>query len=255
MTEEKLLQIVFSTMREYHLDVVKPKRKIALGALAGAMIGITPGAFSGCFAESDLCMKAPPINEDIEEFIASVRTLMEHARKIDGVVTVNSLLSCVSEMEDKEGVDLSELMDELKSLSDEMLLKRKQGKAGTVPECRFSDEELSPYHFHGDKRLVVAIMDTMIAEKYSGGEPLDFAIGFLLVLTNKKKTIWDDSVNKYIKMFNTLWKCKVKANTITTFLQRNTEDYKLWNKGVSHKRNLIACEFLVRLKAYTKSGK
>ena len=67
MTEEKLLQIVFSTMREYHLDVVKPKRKIALGALAGAMIGITPGAFSGCFAESDLCMKAPPINEDIEE--------------------------------------------------------------------------------------------------------------------------------------------------------------------------------------------
>ena len=242
-------------MREYRLDVVKPKRKIALGALAEAMIGITPGAFSGCFAESDLCMKAPPINEDIEEFIASVRTLMEHARKIDGVVTVNSLLSCVSEMEDKEGVDLSELMDELKSLSDEMLLKRKQGKAGTVPECRFSDEELSPYHFHGDKRLVVAIMDTMIAEKYSGGEPLDFAIGFLLVLTNKKKTIWDDSVNKYIKMFNALWKCKVNANTITTFLHRHTDDYTLWNEGVSHKRNLIACEFHIRLKAYTKSGK
>lgn len=249
------MQIVFSTMREYHLDVVKPKRKIALGALAGAMIGITPGAFSGCFAESDLCMKAPPINEDIEEFIASVRTLMEHARKIDGVVTVNSLLSCVSEMEDKEGVDLSELMDELKSLSDEMLLKRKQGKAGTVPECRFSDEELSPYHFHGDKRLVVAIMDAMIAEEFCGGTPLDFAIGFLLVLTNKKKTIWDDSVNKYIKMFNTLWKCKVNANTITTFLHRHTDDYTLWNEGVSHKRNLIACEFLVRLKAYTKSGK
>lgn len=249
------MQIVFSTMREYRLDVVKPKRKIALGALAEAMIGITPGAFSGCFAESDLCMKAPPINEDIEEFIASVRTLMEHARKIDGVVTVNSLLSCVSEMEDKEGVDLSELMDELKSLSDEMLLKRKQRKAGAVPECRFSNEELSPFYFHGDKRLVVAIMDTMIAEEFCGGTPLDFAIGFLLVLTNKKKTIWDDSVNKYIKMFNTLWKCKVKANTITTFLQRNTDDYTLWNEGVSHKRNLIACEFLVRLKAYTKSGK
>ena len=249
------MQIVFSTMREYRLDVVKPKRKIALGALAGAMIGITPGAFSGCFAESDLCMKAPPINEDIEEFIASVRTLMEHARKIDGVVTVNSLMSCVSEMEDKEGVDLSELMDELKSLSDEMLLKRKQRKAGAVPECRFSNEELSPYHFHGDKRLVVATMDTMIAERYSGGEPLDFAIGFLLVLTDKKKQLWDNSVNKYIKMFNALWKCKVNANTITTFLHRHTDDYTLWNEGVSHKRNLIACEFHIRLKAYTKSGK
>ena len=114
----------------------------------------------------------------------------------------------------------------------------------------------------GAQPLVVATMDTMIAEKYSGGEPLDFAIGFLLVLTDKKKQLWDkniqlwdNSVNKYIKMFNTLWKCKVNANTITTFLHRHTDNYKLWNEGVSHKRNLIACEFLVRLKAYTKSGK